>query len=200
MKIVIALIIFSLIILFHEFGHFLLAKMNKVTVVEFSLGMGPRLLSVQKGETRYSLKLLPFGGSCMMLGEDEATQEPGSFASKSVWARISVIAAGPVFNFILAFLMSMIIVGSVGYDAVSYTHLDVYKRQDEAFPERNENWILDALWNGWCVCDSMHHCTHQKAKIHAGAAGRRADAGRDESLCRGWTDAAGAGRKSGGRT
>ena len=67
MKIVIALIIFSLIILFHEFGHFLLAKMNKVTVVEFSLGMGPRLLSVQKGETRYSLKLLPFGGSCMML-------------------------------------------------------------------------------------------------------------------------------------
>ena len=52
----------------------------------------------------------------MMLGEDEATQEPGSFASKSVWARISVIAAGPVFNFILAFLMSMIIVGSVGYD------------------------------------------------------------------------------------
>lgn len=79
MKIVIALIIFSLIILFHEFGHFLLAKMNKVTVVEFSLGMGPRLLSVQKGETRYSLKLLPFGGSCMMLGEDEATQEPGIF-------------------------------------------------------------------------------------------------------------------------
>ncbi|MDO5423509.1 MAG: RIP metalloprotease RseP [Eubacteriales bacterium] len=117
MNIVIALLIFSLIILFHELGHFLLAKMNKVTVVEFSLGMGPRLLSFSRGGTRYSLKLLPFGGSCMMLGEDEATTEPGSFASKSVWARISVIAAGPIFNFILAFLMSLFIVGSIGYDA-----------------------------------------------------------------------------------
>lgn len=117
MKIVIALLIFSLIILIHELGHFLLAKMNKVTVVEFSLGMGPRLLSTVWGGTRYSLKLLPFGGSCMMLGEDEATMEPGSFASKSVWARISVIAAGPIFNFILAFLLSLFIVGSIGYDA-----------------------------------------------------------------------------------
>lgn len=71
MKIVIAVIIFSAIILFHELGHFLLAKKNHVVVKEFSLGMGPRLLSTVRGETRYSLKLLPIGGSCMMLGEDE---------------------------------------------------------------------------------------------------------------------------------
>ena len=62
MKILIAIIIFSAIILFHEFGHFLFAKLNGISVTEFSLGMGPRLWSFQKGETRYSLKLLPLGG------------------------------------------------------------------------------------------------------------------------------------------
>ena len=108
--------IFSLIVLFHEFGHFLLAKKNGITVVEFSLGMGPRLLSFDKGGTKYSWKLLPFGGSCMMLGEDEGTMEPGAFAAASVWARISVIAAGPVFNFILAFIGAFIIICFVGVD------------------------------------------------------------------------------------
>ena len=115
MKIVIAVIIFSAIILFHELGHFLLAKKNHVVVKEFSLGMGPRLLSTVRGETRYSLKLLPIGGSCMMLGEDEDGDGPGSFNAASPWARIAIIAAGPVFNFIMAFLLAVIIVGCVGY-------------------------------------------------------------------------------------
>jgi len=116
LSIVIALLVFSVIILFHEFGHFLLAKLNKITVVEFSLGMGPRLLSFEAGGTRYSWKLLPFGGSCMMLGEDGEEEEEGSFGSKSVWARMSVIAAGPIFNFLLAFIMALFIVGNLGYD------------------------------------------------------------------------------------
>ena len=75
MKIIIAIIIFSAIILFHELGHFLLAKKNKIVVTEFSLGMGPRLLSREYKGTRYSLKLLPIGGSCAMLGEDEDNEE-----------------------------------------------------------------------------------------------------------------------------
>lgn len=116
MKIVIALLVFSIIIIIHELGHFLLAKLNGITVVEFSLGMGPRILSTEKGGTRYSWKLLPFGGSCMMLGEDESSGEAGSFGSKSVWARISVIAAGPIFNFILAFVLAVLVIGSIGYD------------------------------------------------------------------------------------
>ena len=70
MKIILAIIIFSAIVLFHELGHFLLAKKNGIVVTEFSLGMGPRLVSTVKGGTRYSLKLLPLGGSCAMLGED----------------------------------------------------------------------------------------------------------------------------------
>ena len=114
MSIIIALLIFSLIVLFHEFGHFLLAKKNGITVVEFSLGMGPRLFSFQKGETRYSLKLLPIGGSCAMVGEDTDEEElPGSFNAASVGGRISVVAAGPVFNFILAFVFSLIVIGMI---------------------------------------------------------------------------------------
>lgn len=117
MKIIIAIVIFSAIILFHELGHFLFAKLNKIVVTEFSLGMGPRLFSFEKGDTRYSLKLLPIGGSCAMLGEDtDVENEPGTFNSASVWSRISVVAAGPVFNFIMAFVLSVIIVGAVGYE------------------------------------------------------------------------------------
>lgn len=71
MNIVLAVLILGGIILFHELGHFIFAKLSGIEVTEFSLGMGPRLLSFVKGETRYSLKLLPFGGSCAMLGEDE---------------------------------------------------------------------------------------------------------------------------------
>lgn len=116
MKIIVALLVFSVIIIVHELGHFLLAKYNGITVNEFSLGMGPRLLSFERGGTRYSWKLLPFGGSCMMMGEDGEEEGEGSFGSKSVWARISVIAAGPVFNFLLAFFLSLFIVGNIGYD------------------------------------------------------------------------------------
>lgn len=126
MKILIAIIIFSAIILIHELGHFLLAKINGISVTEFSLGMGPRLFSIQKGETRYSVKLLPLGGSCAMVGEDTAEEElPGSFNAAPVWERISVVAAGPVFNFILAFILSVIIVGFVGYDPAEI--MDVQK-------------------------------------------------------------------------
>ena len=116
MSYILALIIFSAIVIFHELGHFLLAKWNGIGVIEFSLGMGPRLLSHVWGDTRYSLKLLPIGGSCQMVGEEEASDSEGAFGNKSVWARIAVVAAGPVFNFILAWVLALIIVGSVGYD------------------------------------------------------------------------------------
>ena len=116
MKIIIALLIFSIIILFHELGHFLLAKANGIRVNEFSLGLGPTLFGIQKGETKYSIKLLPFGGACMMEGEDSESQDNKAFNNKSVWARISVVAAGPIFNFIMAFIFSFILVCCTGYD------------------------------------------------------------------------------------
>lgn len=116
MGIILAILVFGSIVFIHELGHFLLAKWNGIRVDEFSIGMGPRLWSKVKGETRYSLKLLPIGGSCMM-GEDDADdQSEGSFNSKSVWARMAVVAAGAIFNFILAFIFAVILVGYCGYD------------------------------------------------------------------------------------
>lgn len=116
MSILIAVLILGVVIIVHEFGHFILAKTNGIVVEEFSVGMGPRLLSVVKGGTRYSLKLIPFGGSCMMRGEDGEDTEEGSFNSRSVWRRISVIVAGSLFNFVLAFFGAMIIISIIGYD------------------------------------------------------------------------------------
>lgn len=120
MSIVFAILIFSVIVIVHELGHFLLAKANGIEVFEFSLGMGPKIISRQIGETLYCIKLLPLGGSCTM-GEDGEEEDgtgvvKGNFNEKSVWARMSVIAAGPIFNFILAFLFSIILVAGAGYD------------------------------------------------------------------------------------
>ena len=106
---IIAVLILGIVIIVHEFGHFLLAKTNGIVVEEFSVGMGPRILSTQRGTTRYSLKLIPFGGSCMMLGEEEDIADDSSFSRKSVYARMAIIFAGPFFNFILAFIFSVIL-------------------------------------------------------------------------------------------
>ncbi|MGF0017344.1 RIP metalloprotease RseP [Sporofaciens sp. SGI.106] len=116
MGIILAVLLFSFIVFFHELGHFSVAKKNGIDVDEFCLGMGPVLFSKEYKGTRYALRLFPIGGACMMGEDEEATGSSGNFHSKSVWARIAVIAAGPVFNFILAFIMSVILVAIVGYD------------------------------------------------------------------------------------
>ena len=147
-NILIAILIFSVIILFHELGHFLLAKANKVGVIEFSLGMGPRIVSFAKidggfrlkffgsskyfeehkefeDHTIYSWKILPLGGSCMMLGEMENLENDKAFGKKSVLARMSIIFAGPFFNFILAFALALCVIGMVGYDKAQITDVEV---------------------------------------------------------------------------
>ena len=121
MSIIVAILVFGMIILIHEFGHFIVAKKCGIGVLEFSIGMGPRILSFEKGETRYSIKALPFGGSCMMLGEDENESDPKAFNNKPVGARTAVIAAGPIFNFILAFVLATVIVYVAGYDSPELT-------------------------------------------------------------------------------
>lgn len=125
MSIILTLIVFSILVFVHEFGHFIMAKKNGICVIEFSIGMGPRLFSFGKGETKYSWKLVPFGGSCQMLGEDEdVADNDRAFNNKSVWARMVVLAAGPVFNFFLAFVLSVIIIGTMGYDKCVVTNVD----------------------------------------------------------------------------
>lgn len=116
-NIIISLFVFGFIIFVHEFGHFLLAKKNGIYVNEFAIGMGPTLFSFTRKETKYALNLIPMGGYCMMMGENEEVEDEHSFSAKSVWARISVVVAGPFFNFILAFLLSIVLISIIGYDA-----------------------------------------------------------------------------------
>ena len=116
MGIILAILIFSFIVFFHELGHFLLAKMNGVEVNEFAIGMGPAIYSREYKGTKYAVRIFPIGGFCAMGEDDEVTESPNNFNNKSVWARISVIAAGPIFNFILAFIFSVILTALVGYD------------------------------------------------------------------------------------
>ena len=115
-SIIIAVLIFGFIIFFHELGHFAFAKKFDVRVNEFNIGMGPTLISKKKGETTYAIKILPFGGSCVMEGEDSESSDPRAFPTKTVWQRILIVFAGPLFNFILAFILSVILLSGVGYD------------------------------------------------------------------------------------
>ncbi len=115
MTLIFFILIFGLVVVSHEFGHFLVAKVNGIHVVEFSVGMGPTLLAFHKGDTKYSLKLLPIGGACMFEGEDglnlqDGENSPGAFQNAGVWARISTVFAGPLFNFILGLIIAAIIV------------------------------------------------------------------------------------------
>ena len=123
MSIIVALVIFGLLIFFHELGHFLLAKRGGIGVTSFSLGMGPAILKKKIGETEYCLRILPFGGSCAMIGEDTESDEENAFNKKGVWTRISVVAAGPVFNFILAFVGAIVMILCIGVDKPIITEM-----------------------------------------------------------------------------
>ncbi len=157
LNIISAILMLSIIVIIHEFGHFIIAKANGVEVTEFFIGFGPKIIKFKKGKTEYSLRLLPFGGACVMLGQDfmddpldksdeeddedddnslnarnsdkekremseremllkQGYDEEKSFANKSVWSRIAIIVAGPFFNFLLAFVLALVVVGSTGYD------------------------------------------------------------------------------------
>ena len=146
-NIFVAILILSVVIIVHEFGHFIIAKANGVCVVEFAVGFGPRIFGFRIGDTDYCLKALPFGGSCRMLGQDEYLNDTAkddgedtddeyqfsefekrnkemlekygaerTLEKKSVSARIAVLAAGPVFNFLFAVIASIVLIGVSGYD------------------------------------------------------------------------------------
>ncbi|KXL53195.1 metalloprotease MmpA [Anaerotignum neopropionicum] len=105
-SIIISLILIGVLVIAHEFGHFIAAKKSGILVEEFSVGMGAKIFSHKKGETEYTIRLLPLGGFCRMQGEEEdGTIGPRSFFSKSVGVRFIVMAAGPFMNFVLAFIM-----------------------------------------------------------------------------------------------
>ena len=123
MTIVIAILVFGFIIFFHELGHFIVAKRCGVKVNEFCLGFGPRLIGIKRGETDYCLRLLPLGGACVMEGEEEDTDDERSFLKRPIWQRALIIAAGPLFNFLLAFILAAIMIGTMGISEPVISHV-----------------------------------------------------------------------------
>lgn len=109
-----AIFVFLLVVVFHEFGHFTVAKLVGIKVHEFSIGMGPKIFGKRKGETQYSIRALPIGGYVKMEGEDEESKDARSFSNKSIPARMAVLSAGAIMNFVLAILLFCIIAYSVG--------------------------------------------------------------------------------------
>lgn len=97
----VAILFFGLLISIHELGHFTFAKLFKVKVNEFALGMGPAIFKRKKGETTYALRLLPIGGYVSMEGEDEESTDENAFNRKKVWQKIIIVAAGAIMNLIL---------------------------------------------------------------------------------------------------
>lgn len=101
----IAILLFIVLIVIHEFGHFIAAKLLGVRVNEFAIGMGPKLLRWGKGETKYSINALPIGGYCAMEGEDEESHDERAFCNKKPWRRFLIVVMGAVFNLILGFIL-----------------------------------------------------------------------------------------------
>ena len=125
MGIVIAIIIFGLIVTVHEFGHFICAKLSGIRVLEFAIGMGPKIIQKKKGETMYSLRLLPIGGYCAMEGEDETTADSRGFRNAALWKRMIVLFAGPFMNFIMGFILLVVMAGMM--DSVMTTKVSGFR-------------------------------------------------------------------------
>lgn len=104
-----AILFFGIIIMIHEFGHFITAKSFKVRVNEFSLGMGPAIFKKKKGETQYSIRLFPIGGYVSMEGEDSESDDERAFNKKPVWQKILVVVAGAFMNLILGLILLIIL-------------------------------------------------------------------------------------------
>lgn len=135
MPIVIAILVFCFIILLHEFGHFIAAKLCGIYVKEFALGMGPVILRKKGKETEYVIRALPIGGSCSFEGENGGYSEddidpesnPRAFNRKPVWQRMIVILAGPLMNLILGYIV--VIISLITSSAIASTTIVEFREQ-----------------------------------------------------------------------
>ncbi len=111
-QILIAILVFSVMIIMHEFGHFIFARIFNVQVNEFAIGMGPKLFGIKGKKTLYSLRLFPIGGFCSMAGEDEEDDSPNALCNKPIWQRLIIMAAGTFMNLLFGFIITCVIVSS----------------------------------------------------------------------------------------
>jgi regulator of sigma E protease len=139
----IGILIFGIFIAVHELGHFLAAKACGVKVTEFSIGMGPKLYKKQKGETLYSLRALPIGGFCAMDEDEGESDDPRAFVNKAWWKRFIILVAGAFMNFLVGFLVLLVLVPGSGryrqpvltgfYEGCPYDSPDGLREGDEFY-------------------------------------------------------------------
>ena len=140
--ILVAILFFGFIIMVHEAGHFSFAKLFGVKINEFSLGMGPKILSRQKGETAYSWRLFPIGGYVSMEGEDGDSDDDRAFGKKPCWQRIIIVAAGAIVNIIIGLIIICIILAVNSDDLSGTTYVNYFlsdeQIQTQEFPEKED--------------------------------------------------------------
>lgn len=134
--------VFGLLITSHELGHFITAKLANINVLEFSIGMGPKLLGFKKGETKYSLRILPIGGYVKMLGEDGESNDPRAFCNQSPWVRLIVIVAGAFMNFIIAIILFAIIAMNTGIIKPIISKVEVGRPAYQAGLRENDKIVM----------------------------------------------------------
>ena len=108
--VIVAILIFGVLIATHELGHFVSAKLLGVKVNEFSIGMGPAIITREKGDTLYSLRALPVGGYCAMEGEDDDSADPRAFGRAAMWKKLIILCAGAAMNFVTGVILCLILV------------------------------------------------------------------------------------------
>ena len=137
MYIIVAILIFGVLIAVHELGHFLAAKLFGVRVNEFSIGMGPAVWQRKKGETAYSLRLLPIGGFCAMEGEEEGSDDPRALNNKGMFPRFVIFAAGAFMNFLTGFLILVWLCSNL-----SFVYAPVITGFADGFEAQGENALM----------------------------------------------------------
>ena len=110
--ILLALVMLGVIVIAHEFGHYIVGRLCGIGIVEFSVGFGPRLFGWERNGIKYSLRAIPLGGFCAFVGEDEQNPDPRAMNNQPVWKRFVTVAAGPAMNFVLAFIVCTVMLTS----------------------------------------------------------------------------------------
>ena len=135
--ILLAILFFGVMVAIHEFGHFFTAKLLKVKVNEFAIGMGPALWSTKRGETQYSFRAFPIGGYCAMEGDDEATGDPRAFAAQSWWKKLIILVAGSFMNVVLGLVIVLLL-----YSGVSAVRAPVITQLAAGFALEGEDGLM----------------------------------------------------------
>ena len=141
LTVTVALLVFGFLIFIHEFGHYITARIFKVTISDFSIGMGPKLVWYESKKTgiTYSLSMFPIGGYVAMVGEDEESDDPNAFNKKPAWQRFIITAAGATVNIVVGFLAMIILVSFINIGTTIYGGA----APDEAIVENYEGYEID---------------------------------------------------------